>query len=32
MPQLRIVESPARNAFATGVRKSQYTVTVTRAA
>jgi heat shock protein HtpX len=30
MPQLRIVESEARNAFASGVRKRQYTVTVTR--
>jgi heat shock protein HtpX len=30
MPHLRIIESPARNAFATGVRKSQYTITVTR--
>ena len=30
MPQLRIVEADARNAFASGVRKSQYTITVTR--
>jgi heat shock protein HtpX len=30
MPQLRIIESDARNAFASGVRKSQYTITVTR--
>ena len=30
MPQLRIIETPARNAFASGVRKKQYTVTVTR--
>jgi heat shock protein HtpX len=29
-PQLRIIETEARNAFASGVRKSQYTVTVTR--
>jgi heat shock protein HtpX len=30
MPQLHIVESPALNAFASGIRKSQYTITVTR--
>ncbi len=30
MPQLRIIETDARNAFASGVSKSQYTVTVTR--
>jgi heat shock protein HtpX len=30
MPKLRVIESPARNAFASGVRKSQYTITVTR--
>jgi heat shock protein HtpX len=30
MPRLRIIETPAMNAFASGVRKSQYTVTVTR--
>jgi heat shock protein HtpX len=30
MPKLRIIESPALNAFASGVRKSQYTITVTR--
>ncbi len=30
MPHLRIIGSPARNAFASGVRKSQYTITVTR--
>jgi len=30
MPNLRIVETPARNAFASGVRKGQYTITVTR--
>ena len=30
MPQLRIIETEARNAFASGVRKGQYTVTVTR--
>jgi heat shock protein HtpX len=30
MPKLRVVESAARNAFASGVRKSQYTITVTR--
>ena len=29
-PHLRIVETDARNAFATGVHKSQYTITVTR--
>ena len=30
MPQLRIIETDARNAFASGVRKNQYAVTVTR--
>jgi heat shock protein HtpX len=30
MPQLRVIESDARNAFASGVRKSQYAITVTR--
>jgi heat shock protein HtpX len=30
VPQLRIIETDARNAFASGVRKSQYTITVTR--
>ncbi len=30
MPSLRIIESPASNAFASGVRKSQYSITVTR--
>ncbi len=30
MPNLRIIETPARNAFASGVRKGQYTITVTR--
>jgi heat shock protein HtpX len=30
MPRLRVIESPAMNAFASGVRRSQYTVTVTR--
>jgi heat shock protein HtpX len=30
MPKLRVIESPARNAFASGVRNSQYTITVTR--
>ncbi len=30
MPHLRIIESPALNAFASGVRKKQYTITVTR--
>lgn len=30
MPHLRIIETDARNAFATGVHKSQYTITVTR--
>jgi len=30
MPQLRIIETDALNAFASGVRRSQYTVTVTR--
>jgi heat shock protein HtpX len=29
-PRLRIIETPARNAFASGVRKKQYTITVTR--
>jgi heat shock protein HtpX len=30
MPTLRIIESPARNAFASGVREGHYSVTVTR--
>jgi len=30
MPTLRIIETPQRNAFASGLRKSQHTVTVTR--
>jgi heat shock protein HtpX len=30
MPSLRIIDSDARNAFASGVRKGQYAVTVTR--
>ena len=30
MPGLRIIETEARNAFASGVRRGQYTVTVTR--
>jgi len=30
MPHLRIIETDARNAFASGVHKSQYTITVTR--
>ncbi len=30
MPRLRVIETDARNAFASGVSKSQYTVTVTR--
>lgn len=30
MPRLHIVESPALNAYASGVRTSQYTITVTR--
>jgi len=30
MPNLRIIETPAMNAFASGVRKGQYTITVTR--
>jgi heat shock protein HtpX len=30
MPNLRIIDTPARNAFASGVRKGQYTITVTR--
>ncbi len=30
MPRLRIIETDARNAFASGVRKGQYSVTVTR--
>ncbi len=30
MPALRIIETDARNAFASGVRKGQYSVTVTR--
>ncbi len=30
MPQLRIIDTDARNAFASGVRKGQYSITVTR--
>jgi heat shock protein HtpX len=30
MPTLRVIESDARNAFASGVRKGRYSVTVTR--
>ncbi len=30
MPRLRIIETPAMNAFASGIHKNQYTVTVTR--
>jgi len=30
MPALRIIETPERNAFASGVRKGQYSITVTR--
>ena len=30
MPRLRIIETDARNAFASGVRKGQYSITVTR--
>lgn len=30
MPKLRIIETPALNAFASGVTREQYTVTVTR--
>lgn len=30
MPSLRIIDSEARNAFASGIRKSQYSITVTR--
>jgi heat shock protein HtpX len=30
MPKVRVIETDARNAFASGVRKNQYTVTVTR--
>jgi heat shock protein HtpX len=30
MPTLRIIETPQRNAYASGLRKSQHTVTVTR--
>jgi heat shock protein HtpX len=30
MPSLRIIDSDARNAFASGIRKSQYSITVTR--
>jgi len=30
MPALRIIETPQRNAFASGLRKSQHSVTVTR--
>ena len=30
MPQLRIIDTDARNAFASGINRRQYTVTVTR--
>src|SRR5690554_7149845 len=30
MPQLRIIESPALNAFASGINEKTYTVTLTR--
>ena len=30
MPRLRIIDTDARNAFASGVRKNQYSITVTR--
>jgi heat shock protein HtpX len=30
MPRLRVIETDARNAFASGVRKNQYSITVTR--
>ena len=30
MPTLRIIETPQRNAFASGIRQSQYSITVTR--
>nr|WP_246728475.1 M48 family metallopeptidase [Microvirga terricola] len=30
MPHLRIIETPALNAFASGVRPDQYTITITR--
>ena len=30
MPRLHIIESPLLNAYASGIRKSQYTITVTR--
>src|SRR5690606_33605412 len=30
MPSLRIIETPQRNAFASGIREKQYAVTVTR--
>jgi heat shock protein HtpX len=30
MPRLHIIDSPALNAYASGVRQSQYTITVTR--
>jgi Zn-dependent protease with chaperone function len=30
MPKLRIIETDARNAFASGVRSRAYSVTVTR--
>lgn len=30
MPRLHIIESPTLNAYASGIRKSQYTITVTR--
>ena len=30
MPKLRIIETPARNAFASGIREKHYAITVTR--
>lgn len=30
VPSLRIIETPARNAFASGLREAEYTITVTR--
>ena len=30
MPTLRIIETPQRNAFASGIREKQYSITVTR--
>jgi heat shock protein HtpX len=30
MPQLYVIDSPVLNAYASGIRKSQYTITVTR--